>query len=98
MILEFILFEITGIGSMLGLNSLRNIKEQCQGINRPKSLPIIDAYLRHRIGKMSKRELYLSRKAVAAIQRLSKYQAFRYLLVYFGRQAHAKGIRHSAHF
>jgi hypothetical protein len=89
MILEFILFEITGIGSMLGYQSVSNVKAQCRGINMPKELPIIDGYLKHRVGKLSKQELYVSTKAVAAVQRLSKYRAFRYLLVYFWREARA---------
>jgi hypothetical protein len=86
MILELILFEITGIGGMLGYQSVSNVKAQCRGINAPKELPIIDAYLRHRVGRLSKQELYVSTKAVAAVQRLSKYRAFRYLLVYFWRE------------
>jgi hypothetical protein len=75
---------------------MRDTKAQCQGIRQPKELPIIDSYLRRQVGHISKKEEYLSHKAVAAINRLSRYQAFRLLLIYFGRRIQHEGLKRTA--
>lgn len=89
MLLELIVYEVsTTAAGLLGIKALNfgAVKKQLQGINKPKSILFVDKLLRDRVGKLSKTEDYTSRKVVTAVQKLSKYHAFRYLLVIAGRK------------
>lgn len=96
MILELIIYEVsTTAASLLGLKALNfgSVKKQLQGISKPKSIPFVDRLLRDKVGKLSKTEDYISRKIVITVQKLSKYHAFRYLVVIAGRQIKESNVQ-----
>src|SRR5271157_2821032 len=100
MIIELIAYElVTTAGGLLGLKALSgaNVSKQMIGINGPKPLPIIDSYLKRQVGHVSKREAWLSTKAVKTINRLSQYQAFKYILVLAGRKAREYQLAQGGH-
>lgn len=93
MLIELVVYElVTTIGGVLGLKALSgaNVNKRLQSINKPKELPVIDKFLKRQLGPMSKREQYLSRKGVAFVNRISRYHAFRYLLVIAARRINEK--------
>lgn len=88
MILEIILYEVsTTIAGLLGIKaiSFAGVNKQMMGIKQPKRIPIVDRILKSKIGKTSKREEWMSRKAVSVLSKISKYRSFRYLLILAGR-------------
>lgn len=90
------LIEIIGVvgyevvTTALGLAGLKfmngGLKKKLQGINRPKTLPLIDTYLKRQLGPLSKSEQWVSKKAVKAINRMTQYQSFRLLLILASRK------------
>lgn len=89
MFIELFVYEVvTTVGGLLGLKaiSLAGTRQKLMGINQPKRLPVIDGRLRRELGKMSKTEVWTSKKIAEAVNHISKYHSFQLLIVMLMRR------------
>ena len=76
------LITVAGVKAL----SFAHIDQQMLGLKRPKTLPIVDKKLKSMVGEITKREQWMSRKAVATNNKLTQYQAFKYAVILGGRK------------
>lgn len=96
MIIEYLLCEVgTTIGGMCGLKLLRlsNLNARMDSISQAKKLPLINRLLKRRVGVLSRKEEWFSKKAVKIIRSTSKYQEFRLILVLLSRRFNAARVK-----
>jgi len=81
---------ITTVLTLLGLKALSStsLDKRMAGLNQPKRLPLIDRKLNKLVGPVSKREAWVADKTVKAINNLTKYRAFRMLVILGKRRIH----------
>lgn len=94
--IELAAYEIiTTAASLLGLKALSstNVNKAMKGINRPKQLPIINHFLRKQVGHISKREDWLSRKAVMIGKAILSYDDARLAGILLGRKLYEAGLQ-----
>lgn len=95
MVLEVVVYEIVSTAAgFLGIKMIKlgHTKKRLQSINAPKQLPIIDKYLKNKVGTVTKTQQFLVNRIVNLISTVIKYQAFRYLIVLFMRRSHANQL------
>ncbi len=56
-------------------------------LNQSKHLPFVDTYLKRELGNVSKLERWSSLKAVNVVNRISRYESFRLILILLTRKA-----------
>lgn len=92
MFLELVCYElVTGILPFIGIKVWAD-KRYLRGINQRKQT-MFDGYLRRRVGPMTRTEKAISTRAAKAVQYISKFQAFQYLLVLAARHAQNRATR-----
>ena len=77
MLLELAVYEgVTTVGGLLGLKaiSMAGTRKRLMGINGVKTLPIIDRRLKREVGRMSKTEVWTSKKIAEGINHISIYK------------------------
>lgn len=89
MLLEVAIYEgITTVATWFGFKVLSGdtLNRRMATISTKRHLPLLDNHLRRRLGIISKSEAYLSTKVANGLSKISKYEAFRLLLIHGWRQ------------
>jgi len=88
-VLGLVAYEVsTFAAGWFGLKLLsgKSLAKSMAGIQQTKTIPVIGGMLKNKIGAQTKREMYLSNKAVKALRAATQYQEFRLLLVLLTRK------------
>jgi hypothetical protein len=96
--LGVVVYEITTFAAAsLGLKMLSgdSLNKRMAGIKTSKKIPVINGILKKQVGKISKRERWISNKAVNALRRATQYEEFKLISVLVSRKVrqHVKETR-----
>lgn len=93
MLITYLIYEgVSTTLSIFGIKALSFGNAKKLIINQPKSLPIVDRYLRNQLGFITSTERWMAKKITNGINRITTYQAFNLLIALGLRKMREKQV------